>query len=240
MICVLSCCPAKAGKCARTLHTPTALLSSSAISLNLAGLCNLHGMLLDSMALVGRGDLHSWVPRNCNNQKDSSWGATNPGHCTDSRLKDILSISVKKKKKPIYLSWSFSLRVRLSVGHKSRSYRGALRESGPGDAIFVFSLCLAIVCRHLPDRRLYTYVKPRFLQLLPRGHLQITWFGGQQGLWLWFHRNVYICTIWKLLLEGLASNQPELGADWYPSLWKIDRSWHTLNNRDLSRIYIAA
>lgn len=96
MISVLSCCPAKAGKCARTLHTPTALLSSSATSLNLAGLCSLHGMLLDSVALVARGDLHSWVPQNCNNQRDSSWEATNPGHYTDSRLKDILSISVKK------------------------------------------------------------------------------------------------------------------------------------------------
>lgn len=75
---MLSYCPAKAGKCAWTLHTPTALLSSSATSLKLAGLGSPHGKLLDYLALVAMGDLHSWVPQNCNNQRDSSWEATNP------------------------------------------------------------------------------------------------------------------------------------------------------------------
>ena len=40
-----------------------------------------------------------------------------PGHCTNYKLKYILSLSVKKK--PIYLSWSFSLRGRLQASHTS-------------------------------------------------------------------------------------------------------------------------
>ena len=40
-----------------------------------------------------------------------------PGHCTNYKLKYILSLSVKKK--PIYLSWSFSLKGRLQASHTS-------------------------------------------------------------------------------------------------------------------------
>lgn len=43
--------------------------------------------------------------------------------------------SVLMCKRPIFLSWSFSLRGRLQAYHISRGYRGALREHGQEDNI---------------------------------------------------------------------------------------------------------
>lgn len=45
-------------------------------------------------------------------------------------------------KRPIYFSWSFSLRVRLQVCHISRGFRVAIREHKPVDTIFVLSVGL--------------------------------------------------------------------------------------------------
>ena len=44
---------------------------------------------------------------------------------------------------------------KLQICHTSRGY-GTLREHKPEDAIFVFSLCLAIAYQYFPERNLYT------------------------------------------------------------------------------------
>lgn len=58
--------------------------------------------------------------------------------------------------------------------------------------------------------------------------------GGQQGLGLKSHRTLYIYT------EGLASSQPEKGADWDAPLWGTDRSQHALNYWEPLQIKSAA
>lgn len=94
-------------------------------------------------------------------------------------------------KRPIYLSWCFSLRNSLQAGHISRDYSGDLREQRQGNTILAFSPGLTTI--HLPERSLYTHLEHQFLHLSARGHLQIFWSRGQQGLQLRPHKTIYSC-----------------------------------------------
>lgn len=138
---------------------------------------------------------------------------------------------------PIYLSWNFGMRGRLQVCHISSSYKGVLREYKPGNTIFVLSLGLAIAHWYLL-KEAYTLIwSPKFCNHCPRETFR--WMGLE-------HSRVYHCDSMRLYIVAyfksycLASNQPELLGHWGSSLWNADRSRHTLNNRDLSRINQAA
>lgn len=107
--------------------------------------------------------------------------------CTGSWMKYTPSLSGKEA----YLlfsasAWGTSFRL---------PHEGALRECRLGDIVLVLFLCLTTACWYLPERILFSSLEPWFMQLLYRGHLQITWSEGQQCLWLQSHRIVYICML---------------------------------------------
>lgn len=97
-----------------------------------------------------------------------------PEHWTHSKLAYPQSSCEKG-----LLSWSYSRRYRLQVYHTSGGYGSAFGKGGPWDSIFVLVLGLPTACQYLPERSSYTHQESQFLQLLLRGHLQITWCGGQ-------------------------------------------------------------
>lgn len=77
------------------------------------------------------------------------------------------------------LSWSFSLRRGLQVCHISTGCGGVGRH-GPRDTIFVLSISLATDWQYLPERSLYTHLRPQFLWPSPREHVYISSSGGQR------------------------------------------------------------
>lgn len=80
-----------------------------------AGVCDPHrGCPLISLGPGGQRVWCSWTPQECNSWKDSSYQATIPGHCIDSRLKNNPSLPMKK---PYLPAWSLSLRDRSQVSH---------------------------------------------------------------------------------------------------------------------------
>lgn len=86
-----------------TLYSPDALLKPASA----------HDHTGDAPCSSGPGDqdgCHSWHARDYDIQKDSFCQANTPRHCTDSSLKYTPSLLVKK---PLYISWSFNLNVRL-------------------------------------------------------------------------------------------------------------------------------
>lgn len=76
------------------------------------------------------------------------------GHYTDSRLKHIPSLSVKKRS--IYLSWNSNPKDRLQVCHTSRGYRGTFREHRQENMNLEPSLGLATAPWN-PKERVYTF-----------------------------------------------------------------------------------
>lgn len=86
-----------------------------------------------------------------------------PENHTDSQLNHTLSPPVKRL---INLPWTYSLRSGLHVCQTSRGYKGALREHKPANAILALSFGLTTMHQYLPERSLYIFVDPRFLQLL--------------------------------------------------------------------------
>lgn len=65
------------------------------------------GTALDHLALVAKSDLHSWVPQNCNNQRQFLAGFHPEG---TTRTADWNMTPAFPWKMPICQSWSFSLR----------------------------------------------------------------------------------------------------------------------------------
>ncbi len=77
----------------------------------------------------------------------------------DSRLKHTSNLPVGGKKKPINLSWRFSLRDKLQVCHISKDYRGALREYRLGDAFLcVCSFLVSVQFSGTSQEGIYTLI----------------------------------------------------------------------------------
>ena len=91
-----------------------------------------------------------------------------PGHGTDADWNTAPDFLWER---PIYLSWSFSLRGRLHVYHTSRGYGGALRECRLGHASSAFSIGLVTAYWFLPESTIYICLEPWYLHVLPRGQL---------------------------------------------------------------------
>lgn len=72
-----------------------------------------------------------------------------PRHCTDSRLKHILSLSVKRA---YLLVLELHSEDRLQVYYTSRGHESALRKCALKDAIFEFSLYLTTTHQYPPER----------------------------------------------------------------------------------------
>lgn len=87
-----------------------------------------------SPASGGQGGLHLWALQIWNNWRDCSWQVTSSRVLHRQHIETTPTKSIYEKR-PIYLSWSFSLRSRFQVYHTSSSHRGALRGCRPADAI---------------------------------------------------------------------------------------------------------
>lgn len=116
-------------------------------------------------------------------QLNSSWQAITTRHCTDSRLKYLPSLPVKK----IYLLvWELQPKGQaLGLGRIRRLQRCSQGMLARESHLCTFPRTwynLAIPLRkeliHLSRDPVFANVK----------HLQISWTGGQQGLQLWSHR----------------------------------------------------
>lgn len=81
-----------------------------------------------------------------------------PGHHTDRQTKTYSQVFLWKRF--IHLIWS--LRDRLQVYHTSRGYWEAVREHRPGHHLCVL-LSPITACQNLPEKSLYTHLKPQFL-----------------------------------------------------------------------------
>lgn len=97
---------------------------------------------------------------------------------------------------------------------------------------------LALEYQRLPEGSFFTPLVPPFWQMPPRMTSRLPGTDGLQGVCLQSHRTVYICTLEKLLHEGLAPNQPEFSAEM--PLWDTDRSWHTFNHWEPLKMKLAA
>lgn len=88
------------------------------------------------------------------------------------------------------------------------------------------SFGLATACWYLPERGLYSYLKPWLCNCSPSKPLQISWSRGQQGLQRWSHRTVSFHTL-KAAACGSDFHHPETWY-WLKSLhWNTGRPWHT-------------
>lgn len=115
------------------------------------------------------------------------------------------------EKKPIYLFWSFSLKGRLQICHTFRGYRGAIKEHRLRGSISAHSFSPTTAhCTYQKGAYIFIWSPNQIHQPSPKSHLQITQSTGQQGLQLWSHMTVYMCILWELLHDDLASNHPEI------------------------------
>lgn len=113
---------------------------------------------------------HSWAPYDCKYQKDSSQETITLRILHRQQTETDSSLPVKR---PIYLSWSFSLMNRVHVSLTPRGYKGTPRERKEEDIILVDAFILTMAQRSLPKRSLHAPFEPQILQLSSRGHLQV-------------------------------------------------------------------
>ena len=147
----------------------------------------IRGTPIEHLALVASRDCDSG-PHGSETIRNSSWQATTPNQQTADQNTPKSSY----EKKPIYLSWSFSLSCMLQYYHTHLEAMEVLLGSVDWEISSLFSPLASQQLTGTSQEGSYTHPEPQCLQLLPRGHLQIVWSGGQQGLPLQSHRTVYI------------------------------------------------
>ena len=90
------------------------------------------------MPCSGSRGLYSWAPEDCNYKwRDSFCQANIPTVLHKQQTKTMPPFL---RKRPTFLSWSFSLKGRVEVFQVSRGYGGDLGEDRLGSARFVISL----------------------------------------------------------------------------------------------------
>ena len=155
-----------------------------------------------------------------------------PGHCTDIRLKQSPSSPVKKA---YLLVWSF----RWGTSFKFTIYLEDTEMLSGNVGWGAPSLCSPLASlQHTgtSQKGAYTLI---CIPNLCNCQLQIVWSGVQQvcdcglrGLYIFAYFKSWSLRVWLLISLKLML--------WNLSLWNTDRSWHTLNKSDLSRINQAA
>lgn len=115
--------------------------------------------------------------------------------------------------------------------HTSRGYGGAQREC----RLRTLSLHspLASKLTSISQKGVSTFLEGQFLQLPPMGHLQIHLEASR--IYDCSHTALCIFAHFKRsCLRFWLSISLNISADWDSSFWNTDRSWHTLNNGELS------
>lgn len=139
-------------------------------------------------------------------------------------------------KGPIYWSWSLNMRGKCQVSYTYRDYRGDHGKCRLGKTIFAYFLSFTTAHWHLPVRSSYMCLGPQFLQLLPMDTSRSPEHNASR-VNNYSPIRLYIFSYFKgCCLRAWHPFSLNLDADWGPSLWNTDRSWHILNNWHLSRI----
>ena len=170
----------------------------------------------------GQGSLRSWVPGDCNNLRQFLAGYHPQDGAETIDWKTPLAFL---RKRPICLSWGFSLKGGLLVWHPTRGYGGEWR---PVVAIFVLACCFAPACQCIPEKSISPCLAPQFLQLPPRDASTSPGSGGQWGLHSWSRRTVSkgetVLSFWFLVKEIV----PELTSVpifLYFYMWDVTTAW---------------
>lgn len=128
-------------------------------------------MLLDYLALVAKGvrisELHGNVTK-----RQVPGRPPPPGTAQKTDWNTTRSSS---KEKPIYLSWSFSLRDRFQISLTSRSWRDDIKECKQGDTILAHKLGLATALQDHPERILHTGLESIFATVAQRTTTNLVW-----------------------------------------------------------------
>ena len=141
---------------ALSLHSPSAVHRSNSISQrgtlihvwgpDFCGCCRGDAPWLPGFG--GQRSLFSWVPWDCNNQRDISSQANTPitlqKQWTEMHPQSFCERGLFAC--PGALAWGAGFRF----GSYQGAYGTALRECRTVDAIFVLSLCLTKACQYLP------------------------------------------------------------------------------------------
>lgn len=172
----------------------------------------------------------SWVPWDCNNQRDCNPGLPLPGHCTHSRLKCTQCLG----EGGLLACPAFWLSGRLPVLHTSGGYGCSQGREARGH-----HLCTPPLPHYIslvfPQKELMHSLKPHFFVTVTQKASPDRLAGSQPSIHFRSTWTVCICILEKLQPEGLASFQS--ASVWVPTetplLWDSDRCWHTLNNWEL-------
>lgn len=159
---VKACCIAKAYGHAPSLCFPVPLLvDGPQLFCCLTKACrhaqSTQGTALEHLALVAR---EGWVsgPHGTEAIREIVLGRLPRPGTIQTADWNILPVLLRKR--PIYLAWSISLRSKFQVCHISRGNVGNVDQE---DAIFALFLNCAVSCQCLPEKSLYTCLKPWFL-----------------------------------------------------------------------------
>ena len=133
------------------------------------------------------------------------------------------------------MSWNFSLRENFRFATYLGS-GGAFRECKQGDTILSTPLA-SLQVNNTSQKEVYIFIwSPDFCNCCPGDTSR---FPGLEISRVYNCRPRGLCVFVYLKSCCLSIWLPinlKLGAKQNPSPWNIDMSWHTLNNRDLSRI----
>lgn len=179
------------------------------------------GFLLIAWLLCSRG-LHSWVLRECNNHRHSSWQATTSKALQRKETETYYSLSVYE----VYL---FVLELLLS---HIEGLQKLFSENRDWRHHLVLSLYLTTTHQYLPKKEII-YSPGALMQLPPRGHLQIAWLWWPAGLMVAVPKNCIYLHSSKATAKGLAF---DLGSNWNLPIWNTDWSRHTLKYWKLGKV----
>lgn len=136
----------------------------------------------------------------------------------------------------IYLPWSFSLEGRLQVCHTYKGCWNTPREVELGNAIFLLFLSLAINCCYLSERSLYSDLESWFFceshPVCTSRSLSLE----ARRIYNWYPTWCIFSYLKSCSLRVWLPISLKLGTKWALSAWNTERSWHTLNNWNFSRM----
>lgn len=126
---------------------------------------------------TGQGGLHSWVPRDCNNYRDSSWKTTISRASHRQQTEHTPTLFVKEA---ICLSRNFSPGDKQQVWHTPRGWAGALKDAARNTIFALPPVWLQFTSNS--QEGAYKPTGHPIFGTAARHHPQIAWLWGPAGL----------------------------------------------------------